>query len=179
MNNILEIGCSNGSRLQLIKEKLTEYKFFGIDPSREAIEEGKKKYGLNLQVGTADFLPFEDSFFSIIVFGFSLYLCDRKDLFKIASETDRCLCDNGYLIIKDFQPPFPYKNDYKHLEGIFSYKMDYSRMFSWNPVYTEIFNTIFNHSKNISMENPDERVGIKVLLKNSTYAYPDKIQWGI
>lgn len=145
---ILEIGCSNGSRLQLIKEKLIDVECFGIDPSIEAIEDGKKSNILNLQVGTADRLPFNGDFFDIIIFGFSLYLCDRKDLFKIAYEADRCLCDNGYLIIKDFQPSFPYMNNYSHFEGISSYKLDYSKMFSWNPVYTEIFNVVFSHKEN-------------------------------
>jgi ubiquinone/menaquinone biosynthesis C-methylase UbiE len=175
---ILEIGCSNGSRLELIKEKLIEAECFGIDPSVEAIEVGKKNNSLNLQVGTADCLPFADDFFDIILFGFSLYLCDRNDLFKIAYEADRCLCDNGHLIIKDFQPPFPYMNRYKHFEGISSYKLDYSRMFSWNPVYTEIFNVVFTHQECIPVKIPDERVGVKILLKNSKYAYPNNIQWG-
>ena len=175
-NRLLEIGCSDGSRLKLIKDKYL-FDCYGIDPSVDAIEEGGGKYGLNLKVGTADNLQFEDKYFNIILFGFSLYLCDRDDLFKIAYETDRILSDNGYLIINDFQPPFPYKNIYKHCKEISSYKLDYASMFKWNPVYTELFNFIFTHNGHSKREIPDERIGIKILYKNERYAYPHMIQW--
>jgi ubiquinone/menaquinone biosynthesis C-methylase UbiE len=121
---VLEIGCADGSRLRNLKTLFNESEFYGIDPSEEAIEMGKRKYGFDLRVGAADDLPFEKDFFSMIIFGFSLYLCDRSDLFKIAYEADRCLSNNGYLVIKDFQPPFPYRNKYIHYEGLSSFKMD-------------------------------------------------------
>jgi RimJ/RimL family protein N-acetyltransferase/ubiquinone/menaquinone biosynthesis C-methylase UbiE len=174
---ILEIGCADGSRLNLLNHFFKDTECYGIDPSKEAIKIGKENYKFNLQVGTADNLPFEENFFDLILFGFSLYLCDRNDLFKIAYEADRCLCNNGYLIIKDFQPPFPYKNAYTHYEGISAYKMDYSQMFKWNPVYTEICRIISDHSGDMQREIPDERIGVTILHKNNVYAYPHGIQW--
>jgi len=174
---ILEIGCSNGSRLELLKQIFTDAEYYGLDPSEDAIRMGKEKYNFNLQVGTADTLQFEESFFDLILFGFSLYLCDRKDLFKIAYEADRCLCNNGYLIIKDFQQPFPYKNAYVHYEGLSSYKMDYSLMFKWNPSYTEICRIISSHQGYIQREIPDERIGVTILHKNNVYTYPNDIKW--
>jgi ubiquinone/menaquinone biosynthesis C-methylase UbiE len=173
---ILEIGCADGARLKVIKKVFPESKCYGIDPSDEAIDKGKK-HGFDLQVGTADNLPFERDFFDVILFGFSLYLCDRGDLFKIAYEADRCLCNKGYLIIKDFQPPFPYKNGYVHYEGLSSFKMDYASMFTWNPSYTEIFSIISGHHGYSQREIPDERIGVKILYKSNDYAYPHKIQW--
>jgi len=169
---VLEIGCSNGTRLNNFN-KVFGAECYGIDPSSKAIENGSKEYSsINLKVATADALPFEDNSFDLIIFGFCLTWCDRKLLFKIALEADRCLSDNGYLIINDFYPPFAYKNVYTHTEGVFSYKMDHSQMFSWNPVYSEIFNKVFTHAGFENRNVPDEKVAITILNKNESYAYP-------
>ena len=57
---------------------------------------------------------FPDNFFDMIILGFCLYLCDRNKLFKIASEVDRVLKENSYLVIIDFYPgSFYYKNNKK------------------------------------------------------------------
>jgi ubiquinone/menaquinone biosynthesis C-methylase UbiE len=169
---VLEIGCANGNRLNIINEVFGS-ECFGLDPSKSAIEEGRNKFHkIRLQVGTADDLPFEDKKFDMIIFGFCLYLCDPKDLFKIAYEADRCLSDGGFIVIKDFCPPFPYKNKYSHKEGVFSYKMNYSKMFAWNPSYNEIFNTVFSHSGYALRDIPDEKVAISILIKKEQYAFP-------
>ncbi len=169
---ILEIGCSGGTRLNRLN-KVFGSACFGIDPSGIAIENGKNEFlKISLAVGTADSLPFENNKFDLIIFGFCLYLCDRNDLFKIVSEADRCLVDKGFVVIKDFYPPFPYKNKYSHEEGIYSYKMDYSKMFSWNPEYSEIYNKVFTHSGINDINNPDERIAVTVLSKNVESAYP-------
>jgi ubiquinone/menaquinone biosynthesis C-methylase UbiE len=168
----LEIGCSSGIQLNILQKALGP-ECFGIDPSDLAIENGKKEFpNLSLQVGTADSLPFDDSSFDLIIFGFCLYLCDRKDLFKIANEADRCLSENGFLVIVDFQPPIPYKNSYTHKDGIYSFKMDYSKMFSWNPSYNIVLNRIFSHSQSSQRNNPDEKVSVTVLHKNEEFSYP-------
>ena len=83
--------------------------------------------------GTADRLPYRDGLFDVVVFGFCLYLCDREDLFRIASEADRVLNDQGWLIIHDFYSPVPTRRDYHHKTGIYSYKMDYKTLFEWHP----------------------------------------------
>ena len=168
---VLEIGCSNGIKLNNFN-KVFGSECFGIDPSVKAIENGKKEFhNITLQVGTADSLPFDDNKFDMIIFGFCLYLCDRNDLFKIAFEADRCLCNNGYLVIKDFYSPFPYKNKYAHKEGIYSYKMNYAKLFSWNPAYNEIFNILFSHSGFSKRNIPDEKVAVTILNKSEEFAY--------
>ncbi|MCF6296411.1 MAG: class I SAM-dependent methyltransferase [Flavobacteriaceae bacterium] len=171
---VLEIGCSSGERLELIRNTFGS-ECYGIDPSSKAIEDGNKKHHeVSLSVGTADYLQFEDNSFDTIIFGFCLYLCDRKDLFKIAYEADRCLKNKGTLIIKDFQPTFAYKNKYSHFKGVYSYKMDYSKMFKWNPAYTEVANVVFSHSGFELRDIPDEKIAIVVLRKNEKFAYPEE-----
>lgn len=170
--NVLEIGCSSGIKLESIRRTFGA-SCYGIDPSSKAIEEGKKEYSdIFLQVGAADVLPFEDEKFDVIIFGFCLYLCDRSDLFKIAYEANRCLSDKGYIVIEDFCPPFPYKNNYTHKENIFSYKMDYAQLFLWNPAYNLIYKNISSHSGYSKRDMPDEKVAITILNKQMEFAYP-------
>jgi len=169
---VLEIGCSNGAKLNKI-QKAFGSECFGVDPSAKAIELGKNEFpNISLQIGTADLLPFDNNKFDVIIFGFCLYLCDRADLFKIAYEADRCLSDQGYLVIVDFYPPFPYKNTYTYKEGVYSYKMNYSKLFSWNPTYNEINNTVFSHSGFSKRHIPNEKVALTILNKREEFAYP-------
>lgn len=169
---VLEIGCSNGMRLENLR-RIFGCECFGLDPSSQAVLDGGGRFpNLSLCTGTAEQLPFEESSFDTIIFGFCLYLCDRKDLFKIASEADRCLRNGGTLVIKDFLPPFPYKNRYSHMEGVYAHKMDHSRMFSWNPAYVEVSRTVHTHDGFEGRDNPDERVATIILKKLEEPAYP-------
>jgi ubiquinone/menaquinone biosynthesis C-methylase UbiE len=169
--SVLEIGCSNGIRLNLIKDAFGAH-CCGVDPSAQAINDGQTRYpGLSLRTGTAENLPFEQNSFDTVIFGFCLYLCDRSDLFKIAYEADRCLQDNGTLVITDFSPPVPLKNKYVHCEGMFSYKMDYANMFLWNPAYTQIARVVYSHAGYALRDVPNERIATTVLKKNTAYAY--------
>lgn len=172
---VIEIGCSNGARLNLIHDTFKS-ECFGIDPSHKAIEQGSRVYkNITLQTGTADSLPFEDNYFDMIIFGFCLYLSDRKDLFKIAYEADRCLKDNGHIVIKDFYPPLPFKNKYTHKEGVYSYKMNYSNLFTWNPAYNEIFTDVFSHDGYTKRNMPNEKIAISILHKDMGNAFPLEI----
>jgi ubiquinone/menaquinone biosynthesis C-methylase UbiE len=169
----LEIGCSNEWRLEALRRKYGA-RCFGVDPSSEAVKEGVAQFpAVHLQVGTADELPFATDAFDLVIFGFCLYLVDRPDLFKTVCEGDRVLQDGGYLVIFDFSPPFPYRNRYKHREGVYSYKMDYSRAFLWNSAYSVLSQSTFTHSGNAGVSDPDERLSVVILQKNLRQAYPD------
>jgi len=50
--------------------------------------------------------------------------------------------------------------------------MDYSKMFKWNPIYTEIANVVFHHSGSLRSDLPDEKICITILRKVEQYAYP-------
>jgi ubiquinone/menaquinone biosynthesis C-methylase UbiE len=169
--NVLEIGCSDGWRLEGLRSKY-KCKCSGVDPSSKAINHGKSAYlNIELNISTADDLPYQDNFFDSLIIGFCLYLCDRNKLFKIACEVDRVLKNNGNLFILDFAPSFAYKNEYCHHEGVFSYKMKYVNMFIWNPAYTQIYHESFSSGGGIVGNDPDERVSVDVLCKNMDYAY--------
>lgn len=174
---VLEIGCSNGTRLNDIQSAFGS-KCFGIDPSDGAVAEGNQEFpGLDLHVGTAESLPFADDAFDLVIFGFCLCYCDRSDLFKVAMEADRCLSNNGHLVVLDFLPPFPYRNTYAHKEGMYVYKMDYSHLFEWNPAYNRVNRVILGHAESAARSIPDERIAVTVLHKSEKFAYPTSCQW--
>lgn len=165
---VLEIGCADGWRLAEIEQRYG-CECYGIDPSEKAITTGKSSHPkLQLSVGTADALPDIEPV-DLIIFGFCLYLCDPQDLFKIAMESDRLLKDQGHIVVLDFHPPIGhYRNPYSHKEGIFSYKMDYSKLFSWHPTYCLVHQQLFHHQDRQPLHfEPNDMVSVQILRKDS------------
>ena len=98
--SVADVGCGQGGRIGLLKNQYSD-RFIGIDPSSEAINE-VNKLGIEGYVATADDLPFHDKSIDVLIYSFSLYLCDREDLFKILYESNRVLKEQGWIIIYDF-----------------------------------------------------------------------------
>jgi len=161
---ILEIGCGEGGRLSWLRENCG-FDCYGVEPSAQAVEVAKGR-GIAAQQGTADHLPFDDDTFDVLTFGFCLYLCDREDLFRIACEADRVLKNPGWLLIVDFYSPAPVKREYHHRSGIFTHKMDYRTLFTWNPSYTNFLHKVRHHSEGSYTDDPKEWVATSVLRKN-------------
>lgn len=169
-DSILEIGCSNGAKLNYVQEKLPNLgiSLFGIDPSIKSIDDGKNNFtNLTLEVGTSDVLNFADNSFDVVIVGFCLYLVDRHLIFKTVSEIDRVLKQNGILVITDFEPPFPIKRPYVHKAGVYSYKNNYSNFFVGGGHYTLLKKIHFNHSNVIFDSNFNERVSTSILYKEN------------
>lgn len=146
--SVLEIGCADGWRLNQL-EKRYECKCQGIDASPVALQIGRCKYPvLGLQDGFADSLPYEDNEFDLVIFGHVLYCCNN--LFKVASEGDRVLKNDGYMVIFDFYPEVPHYNVSVDDKTLCTYKMDYSKMYSWHPDYTIVHRNIFVEKDNLA-----------------------------
>jgi len=171
-SNILEIGCADGRRLARIQKIVgTDTKLVGIDPSTAAIEKGLATFqGIDLRIGTADVLPLNELFGTVIL-GFCLYLCDRTLLSKIVSEVDRVLADNGTLIITDFDPPHPRIRQYRHHEGLWSYKMDYSSLFTAYPHFNQSSKKSMSHQGGDWEISEGERIAVWVLKKHINIGY--------
>lgn len=172
-NKTLEIWCANGWRINALNTEIW-WKYYWIEPWKLAIDEWKKLFpNINLFQWTADNLPFDNNYFDNIIIWFCLYLCDREDLFKIAYEVDRVLKDWWNIIILDFEPWFIYQNNYVHLDWIKSYKMDYSKLFLWNPNYFLSKKDVYSHTKDWNFNDPNERISLNILRKNLNFAYPN------
>ena len=166
-SKLLEVGCGEGLRLEWIQQNW-DYECHGIDPSQKAIQMGNSR-GVHCIQGTADALPFEDNSLDILIYGFCLYLCDRDDLFKIATEGNRVLKSEGWVIIKDFFSATVIKREYHHLKGVFSYKMDYRRLFDWHPSYQNFSHEVTHHSENVFTDEPQEWVAVSILRKGTIW----------
>ncbi|NBO17914.1 MAG: class I SAM-dependent methyltransferase [Proteobacteria bacterium] len=170
--HVLEVGCSNGWRLRQMAERFG-CACSGVEPSVTAVAEAKAAApGMDIRVGAADSLPFADAAFDMLIYGFCLYLCDRSDLFRILAEGDRVLAEGGHVVIYDFNTDTPYRNPYAHLPGLYAYKMDYARLFTANPAYTQVVQVLMGTN---GEEHPDmdNRLGITILKKDSVAAFPD------
>jgi len=127
---VLEIGCMNGYRLNFIKKKYNA-ECIGVEPSKEAVDEGNKLFkDIKLIRGIFSDIPLNEKF-DLIIINFVFHWVDRDLLAKCVSEVERMLSYNGFLIIGDFFPDHPRKNEYTHLLGnqIWTYKQDYSKIF--------------------------------------------------
>jgi SAM-dependent methyltransferase len=165
-DSVLEIGCADGGNLAAL---VAEYGVHGhgIEPSAQAVVAGSGKYpDLDLRQGTADNLPFADGEFTLVWFGFCLYLLDRSSLMRAMAEADRVLADGGFLAITDFDPNGPRRRRYHHREGVYSWKMDYSRILLANPSYALAEKASYSHAGLEFHADPSERVATWILHKS-------------
>lgn len=165
---LLEIGCGEGRRLAWLAETMA-IECHGIEPSQKAVTVANG-LGVTALQGTAESLPYESGFFDIVVFGFCLYLCDRADLFRIASEADRVMKPDGLVIIHDFYSEQPVRREYHHRSGIYSYKMDYRKLFEWHPAYTCFAHEVLHHGNNACTDDLQEWVATSVIRKKTVDA---------
>lgn len=171
VKKILEIGCSNGYRLNYLKKEFA-CECYGIEPSLDAVNFCKENFpDVNIKQGCSIDLDYQEKF-DFVFIGFCLYVVDRDDLFKTVSQINDILNNDGVVINLDFIGNKIYKNKYKHCDLIYSYKMKYSNLFTSNPQYIEIFKKIYNHSKtenstyNITnLDNLDDLIEISVIKK--------------
>jgi len=168
INRILEIGCSNGVKLEAICNHLDAVGV-GIDPSPVAVKNGnqrEKVTDITLIVGTGDRLvSCADASFDLVYFAFCLYLFDRNALIRSLAEADRALKPGGFLVITDFDPGFHHKRPYTHLSGVFSYKQDYASFYTQVGLYYLMGKHAFSHRMSNFDESREERISTCILYK--------------
>lgn len=168
---VLEVGCSSGGNLAALSSRAS-VDCFGVDPSGDAVRTGKQTYSsFDLQVGTADRLPFGDGSMDVVWFGFCLYLVDRALLHRVVSEADRVVKDGGFIAIHDFDPSVACMRPYKHYQGLNSYKMNYSGLFLSDPAYSLVEKVAFTHDDVKWTSDAQERLALWICRKNSQLAY--------
>jgi ubiquinone/menaquinone biosynthesis C-methylase UbiE len=173
-DRVLEVGVANGRVLEQLR-RLSGCIGYGTDPSPAAIADGRSRYpDLHLAVGTADQIDHTDAFFDVVLFGFCLYLVDRRLLARVVAEADRVLAPGrGRLMITDFDPPATNRREFKHQPGLWSFKMDYSALWLANPQYVLAGKIAFSHGAEAFHDDPGERIASWVLIKqDANIAYP-------
>lgn len=177
IKSVLELGASNGYRLNALKNILPDCKkFVGVDASQMAVEDGKKRYGLSMYTSKIDDFNSEEEF-DLVIVNFVYHWIDRKTIFEAVANTDKLVKDGGYLLIGDFCPDFPQKRKYHHLanEKVYTYKADYTKVFEALNTYKIISKEIFNHDdKNCAETDSSNRAQIAIL-KKDVYGYYHEI----
>lgn len=136
---IVEVGCGTGRYIGRL-QKAFQAKAFGLDPSELAIETASAEWP-DVQFHRTGAYAIDLYPADLIIFGFCLYVVDREYLFRVVSRTDKTLNAGGFITIHDFDPAEPQKVPYHHMEGVFTYKMDYSKLWLANPAYELISKT--------------------------------------
>lgn len=174
--NVLEIGASNGFRLDEI-HKLYGSECTAVEPSELAIKDGKERYPhIEFHKSLASELPFENTKFDTIIMNFVFHWISREKLFKTIFEIDRVLSDKGILIIGDFMPDSPVKVNYHHVkdEQMWTFKQDYAKIFTSSNLYTLVGFMTGHHEKKELDPDVDSmsRIAVSLLRKNYD-AYPE------
>ena len=162
--NVLEIGCSNGNNLVNLKKIRKNCNYFGIDPSRKAINILNKKK-IEGRVGTADKLDFKDNSMDIIIYGFCLYLCDISLYDKIFKEAYRVLKKKGHIVIFDFYSKKKFTFNYVHDLRIRTIKRDFKKIFLKKNSFILKFEKFFLYNKIFKKNNVKnkDKVSLSIL----------------
>jgi len=102
--NVLEVGSGRGGGSHYIKRYLEPKTMVGVDFSEKAVEFCKKNYfaeGLSFVTGDAEFLPFEDNGFDVVVNVESSHCYGSMDAFLM--QVKRVLRQGGYFLYADFR----------------------------------------------------------------------------
>jgi ubiquinone/menaquinone biosynthesis C-methylase UbiE len=155
---VLEVGCSNGYRLEEIRKRYNA-KCFGLEPSLLAIGDGLKRYPkIILKRGLINRLPFKDEEFDLVIVNYVFHWVDRRSILEAVKEINRVVKDGGRLLISDFLPDQPTKVPYHHLKnaGVFTYKLDYPAIFLASGQYKLASKVIFKHGERGEPNFPPE-----------------------
>lgn len=170
INSILEIGCADGLKLRKLCKGLNATGC-GIDPSAKAIDLGQQNQTdnlISLSVGLAHNLPYDNSSFDLVHFGFCLYLIDRENIKAALNEAHRVLKPGGFMVITDFDPAISHARPYHHYSGLFSYKTDYAAALVSPGFYHLAYKYSYSHQQPFFDRNSDERVAVSILYKEIT-----------
>ena len=167
INAVLEVGCSNGLKLEYVCRQLNA-KGKGIEPSQRAVEEGNARIAdkkIELSVGSSESISFAGGQFDLVIFGFCMMFCDRDKVLQSLGEGDRVLRPGGFLVITDWDAGPPRKNPFIHKPGIFSFKQDYSTILLATSAYHLVAKRSYSHDNDFFDIDPNERVATWILYK--------------
>lgn len=169
VSSVLEIGCSSGTVVEAIAIH-TGARGVGVDLSEKAITEGNQRLDatdvpVELVVGTAARLPFEDHEFDVVVGGFFLYAIPQNQLLCTLAEIDRVLKPGGYLSVLDFAFPHFISVPYAHEPGSTVAKRKYVDILTSTQHYSVAFARTYSEESGAFSEDPNQRIGFSILFK--------------
>ena len=175
--NILEIGCSNGYKLIKYKELLKSNNCFGVDLSKKAILDGKKRYKnlklLNLSSLDINKIKLN---FDLIICGFFLYQLDRNLIFEQFNLIYKKLNKNGYLLIRDFDPLFKHTNTDFNNKKLRTFKMNYDNFLTESGLFELIYKIKYKMKAQDKKKFKSDKISYSLFRKNDFIeSYPENI----
>ena len=175
--NILEIGCSNGYKLIKYKELLKSNNCFGVDLSKEAIFDGKKRYKnlklLNLSSLDINKIKLN---FDLIICGFFLYQLDRNLIFQQFDLIYKKLNKNGYLLIRDFDPLFKHTNTDFNNKKLRTFKMNYDNLLTESGLFDFIYKIKYKTKTQDKKKFKSDKISYSLFRKiDFIESYPENI----
>ena len=165
-DKVLEIGCANGNKLNQYSKLLKSKKNYGVDLSKKAILNGKKKYKnlnlLNISSLEIDKIKLN---FDLIICGFFLYHLDRELLFQQFDLISKKLNKKGFLLIVDFDPLFKHSNKDFNEKNLVAYKMSYDNFLVESGLFEVIYKLKYKTSTNDKRQFKSETVSMTLLRK--------------
>jgi len=162
IQDLLEVGCSSAVKLNQLALSFSS-RGSGIDPSSLAINFGRKQFpNLDLHVGLASRLPFEEDQFDLVVFGFCLYLVPPEEIELALKEALRVLRPKGFIALTDFDPGIEITVPYKHLDGLVSYKRDYTQLLKKFSNVKIVAKHSFSSNGNFFVEEENDRISTQI-----------------
>lgn len=164
--SILEIGASRGDRLAALAARYG-CRVVGVEPSDNAVLEGRTAHQIEMHVGTMDAVPLDESF-DVVLVNFVFHWVGRSDLLRSLAEVDRLVADGGHLGIGDFLPSGFNRTPYHHREGLWTFKQDYTAVFVGSGLYCPVASLAGPYGGRMPSgdSGPDERAGFTLLHKS-------------
>lgn len=101
-DRVLDLGCGTGTLIQHLLALAPEAKIFGLDPSEEMLNIAQQKLpaSVQLNIGSAESLPFPNNYFDVLVSTSALHYFRNPD--RAIQEMQRVLKSGGRLILTDW-----------------------------------------------------------------------------
>ena len=174
---VLEIGCANGNKLNQYSKLLKSKKNYGVDLSKKAILNGKKKYKnlnlLNISSLEIDKIKLN---FDLIICGFFLYQLDRELIFQQFDLISKKLNKEGFLLIVDFDPLFKHSNKDFNEKSLVSYKMSYDNFLVESGLFEVIYKFKYKTLSRDKKQFKSDTISLTLFRKiNFQKKYPENL----
>ena len=139
--NFIDIGGGVGAVSAAILKLHPEWSGTVLEPSKKALNHGKKTFPeINFISGSiTQKKDMPNHVYDLVIISMVLTWIDRSLLTQAIANIDNLVKPDGMIIINDFFTPYPRANKYHHAEGVFTFKQDYSLIFSSTNLYNELF----------------------------------------
>ena len=102
-DRILDVGCGKAFLLYDFTQVVPGVEVKGIDISKYAIQNAKEEVRPFLKVGNAEFLPYEDNSFDLVISINTLHNLYCYDLVTALKEMERVGKKNKYLVVESYR----------------------------------------------------------------------------